>query len=64
MENRNNQFILSTQQERPNTWEEMSREESYNGRDLILIGEEVEDSIPSCVVAIIATYKDQKLAGN
>ncbi len=64
MENRNNQFILSTQQERPKTWEEMSREESYNGRDLILIGEEVEDSIPSCVVAIIATYKNQKLAGS
>ncbi len=64
MENRNNQFILSTHQERPKTWEEMSREESYNGRDLILIGEEVEDSIPSCVVAIIATYKDQKLAGS
>jgi hypothetical protein len=42
----------------------MSREESYNGRDLILIGEEVEDSIPSCVVAIIATYKNQKLAGS
>jgi hypothetical protein len=42
----------------------MSREESYNDRDLILIGEEVEDSIPSCVVAIIATYKDQKFAGS
>jgi hypothetical protein len=42
----------------------MSGEESYNGRDLILIGEEVEDSIPSCVVAIIATYKDQKLDGS
>jgi hypothetical protein len=63
MENRNNQFILPPTK-RDQKLEEMSREESYNGRDLILIGEEVEDSIPSCVVAIIATYKDQKLAGS